>query len=306
MAALVTNIGIVITGVAVRLTGSGLGCPTWPRCTDDSYVNTPEYGIHGLLEFGNRLLAFAVGLACLAALVAALVQRRRRRGVVLLAAAVFIGIPAQAVLGGITVLTGLNPWTVAGHFLLSIALIYLAYALWVRSREGDGPREWRAGAPVRWLVRGVVAVTAVVLVLGTVVTGSGPHAGDAAAARTGLDPEAMSQLHADSVFLLVGLTIGAWAALAANGAPAAVTRAAAVLLGIELSQGILGFVQYVTDLPVLLVGLHVAGACATWVAALVLLFRLRTRKPTAPSAVPPSADHDDVAVMSRVSTATTS
>jgi cytochrome c oxidase assembly protein subunit 15 len=276
LATLVANSVIVVTGTAVRLTGSGLGCPTWPRCTDESYVNTPEAGIHGYIEFGNRLLTFVLCAVVGATIIATVLQRRRRWPLILLAVAQFFGIVGQAVLGGITVLTGLNPWTVAGHFLLSMVLIYAAYALWQRSREGDGSREFLVRAPLVWLGRSLAAAAAVVLIVGTVVTGSGPHSGDEAAARTGFDPELVSQLHADAVFLLVGLTIAAWLAFRAAGTPA-LAAAAGALLAVELAQGGIGFVQYFTHLPVLLVGLHVAGACLIWIAALRVLFLTRTR-----------------------------
>jgi cytochrome c oxidase assembly protein subunit 15 len=196
---------------------------------------------------------------------------------VLLGFAQFAGIVAQAALGGLTVHSGLDPWTVAPHFLISMGLIYTAYALWQRSREGDGPRRFLVPAPLVWLARTLLGVTALVLVVGTVVTGSGPHSGDASAGRTGFDPEMVSQLHADAVFLLLGLTVAAWLAFRAVGAPAAVTGAVAVLLGVELGQGVIGFVQYFTDLPVLLVGAHVLGACLVWIAAVRVLFAVRTR-----------------------------
>ena len=277
LATLVGNAVIVLTGVAVRLTGSGLGCPTWPKCTDDSYVNTPEFGIHGYIEFGNRTLTGVLSAVIGATILVTLLRTRRRRSMMLLAGAQFLGVLAQAVIGGITVLTGLNPWTVSAHFLVSMGLIYAAYALWQRSGEGDGPRRYLVPMPLVWLARALATATAAVLVVGTIVTGSGPHSGDKAAARTGLDPETVSQVHADVVFLLLGLTIAAVLALRAAGAPAAVTRAAMVLLVVELAQGLIGFVQYFTHLPVLLVALHVLGACAVWIAALGVLFGVRTR-----------------------------
>ena len=283
LASLLANVGIVVTGGAVRLTGSGLGCPTWPRCTDGSYVVTPEMGVHGLIEFGNRLLTGVVGLLAVACVVAALLARPRRRALVGLSLLVFAGIPAQAALGGVTVLTGLNPWVVAAHFLLSMAVIAAAYALWRHTGEPDGPARAVVARPVRQLVGVVVAASAGVLVLGTVVTGSGPHAGDAAARRTGLDPQTISQLHADAVFLLVGVSIALWFALRAVAAPAPLVRASAVLVGIELAQGAVGFVQYVTGLPALVVAAHMAGACAVWLATLAVAARTRTRLPAAPA-----------------------
>ncbi len=144
LASIVANVGIVITGGAVRLTGSGLGCPTWPRCTEDSYTATPAMGINGAIEFGNRLLTFAVGLVALLAIASALLQPRRRRRTVILAAAVFAGIPAQAVVGGITVITHLNPWVVGCHFLVSMGMIVGTYALWRSTIDAAFEPVWAA------------------------------------------------------------------------------------------------------------------------------------------------------------------
>ena len=257
LANLVANGAIVVTGGAVRLTGSGLGCPTWPRCTEDSFVATPELAGHGAIEFGNRLLTFVLTAVAVATVV--VVFRSSRRDLRPWAVVGFLGIPAQALLGGITVLTGLNPWTVAAHFLLSMVLVAVATILWLRSRE-PGVGSPLVRRPVVLLVNGIAAVTAAVLVLGTVVTGSGPHSGDPAAGRTGLDPAIVSQLHADVVFLLLGLTVALLAVLAATEAPARVRRAARDLLLVQLAQGVVGYVQYFTSLPVALVLLHMLGA----------------------------------------------
>jgi cytochrome c oxidase assembly protein subunit 15 len=274
LATLIGNAVIVVTGAAVRLTKSGLGCPTWPRCTDASYTNTPELGIHGWIEFGNRLLSVALAVAIGAVILAAVLTRPRRRSLVLLAALQFAGFAAQGVVGGITVLTGLNPWTVAAHFLVSMALIYGAYALWHRSGEGDGPPVVTVPAPLAWLARAIAICAGAVLVAGTVVTGTGPHSGDQAAARTGFDPALVSQFHADLVFLLVGLTAAAVLAFPAGSRP---RTAVLVLLAVELAQGAVGFVQYFLHLPVLVVALHVAGAAALWIAACRTLFLTRSR-----------------------------
>jgi cytochrome c oxidase assembly protein subunit 15 len=253
----VANGVIVVTGGAVRLTGSGLGCPTWPRCTDASFVVTPELAGHGVVEFGNRLLTFVLTAVAVATVVA--VFRSARRDLRPLAALSLLGIPAQALLGGITVLTGLNPWTVAAHFLVSMVLVAVATVLWLRSRE-PGVGQPLLRRPFVLLVSGIAAVTAVVLVVGTVVTGSGPHSGDPKAGRTGLDPELVSQLHADVVFLLVGLTVALLVALYAVDSPGRVRRAARDLLIVQLAQGLVGYVQYFTDLPIGLVMVHMLGA----------------------------------------------
>src|SRR4051794_14775406 len=253
----VANGAIVVTGGAVRLTGSGLGCPTWPRCTGSSIVPTPELAGHGVIEFTNRLLTFALTAAAIATVV--VVFRSVRRDLRALAVVSFLGIPAQALLGGVTVLTGLNPWTVAAHFLLSMVLVAVATTLWLRSRE-PGVGQPLVRRPFVLLVAGISVVTAVVLGIGTVVTGSGPHSGDPKAGRTGFDPELVSQLHADLVFLLLGLTVALLVALYAIDSPGRVRRAARDLLVVQLAQGLVGYVQYFTDLPIALVLVHMLGA----------------------------------------------
>ena len=268
IASLVLNVGIVVTGGAVRLTNSGLGCPTWPSCTSASLTPTKAYSFHGIIEFTNRQLTFIVGLFAVLTLIAAWRQRRQ----LTLAAIAFFGIPAQAVLGGITVLTDLNPYAVACHFLLSMAVV-AAYALlvWRLLERSADP----VSTPVVWLVRVTVAVTAAVLALGTVVTGSGPHAGDLKAGRLHrihIASSSASQLHADAVMVLIGLSVGVLAVAYAVGAGAAVRRAAAVLVGVELAQGVIGYTQYFLHVPPLLVALHMFGACLVWLAALQVLF----------------------------------
>ena len=204
---MVVNVVIVVTGGAVRLTDSGLGCPTWPRCTDSSLTPTKQYAIHGIIEFTNRQLTFVLTLVALVTWLVAMACARTG-GVATLAA---LGIPAQAVLGGLTVLTHLNPWLVAAHFLLSMAIIAVTFLLWWRTRDGR-----RGARPPARLGDGAgpltVLVTAATLAIGTVVTGSGPHAGDKDSSgqvhRTGLKVASMAQLHADVVMVLVGLAVG--------------------------------------------------------------------------------------------------
>jgi cytochrome c oxidase assembly protein subunit 15 len=284
LASLVANIGLVVTGAAVRLTRSGLGCPTWPRCTDASYTTTAAMGVNGAIEFGNRVLGIALGVLAVAAFVAALAQRPRRRSLVLLSGAVLLGIPGQGVIGGITVLTKLNPWVVGLHFLLSMALIAGAYALWRRTGSSDEPPRLLVPAPARALAQVVALASAAVLTVGVMVTGSGPHAGDEHAKRNGLDPQTIAQAHADLVFLLIGLSVALWFALRAVGAPPAAVRAAAILVGVELTQGLIGFVQYFTNLPAALVAAHLLGASLVWTSTLAVLWSLRPRPSTPPTA----------------------
>jgi cytochrome c oxidase assembly protein subunit 15 len=264
VASLVSQLGIVVTGGAVRLTGSGLGCPTVPRCTDESLVATPELGIHGLIEFGNRLLTFV--LAAIAALMVIAVLRtlgseRPRRDLVVPAVALVVGIPAQALIGMVTVWTHLNPWIVTLHYMCSAVLVAVATVLVRRAQRPLGARPDELGSPwLRRMAAVTVAAAAVVVYLGTVVTGTGPHAGDEDARRTGLDLESVAQLHTDAVCVLIGLSVGLYFAARALGSPGRAAQAAAVLLAVELAQGLVGVVQYALDLPVLLVGLHMLGA----------------------------------------------
>jgi len=275
LASIVANVAIVVTGGTVRLTTSGLGCPTWPKCSEGSFVTTPENGLHGYIEFGNRLLTFALAAVAVATLVAALRLRPRRRDLALLALALFLGIPLQAVIGGLTVLTELNPWAVMLHLLCSMALIAVATLLHHRAGAGAQPAGLRVHILLRRLALAVLGALAAVLYLGTVVTGSGPHAGDADARRTGLDPALVSQLHADAALLLIGLSVALLVALHATGAPEDVRRAAAVLVGVELAQGTIGYTQYFTGLPVALVNLHMLGAGLLVVAAARLVLVVR-------------------------------
>src|SRR5690606_36576909 len=280
-------IGIVLTGGAVRLTGSGLGCPTWPRCTEESWTATAEMGIHGAVEFGNRTLTGLLGLIAAAGLLATLLLRPRRPVLIWLAAGVLAGIAAQALIGAVVIWTDLDPATVGAHFLVSMVLIALAYTLWRRVDEPDGPALASVPAPLRslsWLVAGVAAA---LLAVGTLVTGSGPHAGDPDVARNGLDPQAISQAHADLAFQLLGLAVAAWFALRAARAPRPAVRAVVLLVAAILGQGAVGLVQYATNLPEVLVWLHLLGSCLVWVAALHLLHTTRTRLP---SPADPTAD----------------
>lgn len=274
IALLVANIGIVVTGGAVRLTGSGLGCPTWPQCTDGSFVPHQAMGYHAVIEFGNRMLTWVLVVIAIATCVAVWRQanaRRRNRVLVVLLA---LGIPFQGVVGGITVLTELNPWVVALHFLLSMLLVSGAAVLVFRTapyrREVSAAgTATRVGMVMAWLV---YVMTWIAIYLGTVVTGSGPHAGDVDAPRNGLTPSQTTQLHADSVFVLIGLAIAVVVFTRIMRMPQ--SRAALIFIALLALQGVIGAVQYATNLPIVLVMLHMLGSGlllvgATW---LVLWF----------------------------------
>ena len=269
-ASLLVNMLLVVTGGAVRLTGSGLGCPTWPRCSGSSFTPHGAYDVHAAIEFGNRMLTFVLAAVAVATFAAA--WRSRRRALRRLALVLGLAIPAQAVVGGITVLTHLNPWVVSFHLLISLAVIGVAV---VFLRRIDHPHPVRERGPVVALAWATFAAAWVVLYVGTVVTGSGPHAGDVNVPRNGLDPLQLSQLHADVVFLFVGLTAGLLFALLATGAAREARTAVLVLLGLEVAQGAVGFVQYFTDLPIVLVGVHMLGAALISASVTWTLVRVR-------------------------------
>ena len=273
-ATLVANVVVVVTGGAVRLTASGLGCPTWPRCTDESFRPHGELDYHQAIEFGNRTLFGVLAVIAVATFLAA--WRVGRRDLMKMSLIIGLIVPTQAVIGGITVLTDLNPWVVSLHLLASLAIVGVAVRL-ILSVDAPVPPARRGPAVgLAWATFGAAWA---VLYAGTVVTGSGPHAGDEDAKRNGLDPLQVSQLHADLVFLFVGLTLGLLFMVMATGGNPTARRAVIVLLAVEVGQGSIGFVQYFTDLPVVLVGFHVLGAAV--ISACVTLVLLRVRHPVA-------------------------
>lgn len=287
LGSVLVNVLIVVTGGVVRLTDSGLGCPTWPSCTDASLTPTRAYSFHGVIEFTNRQLTFLVAIFAVATWVVAMLRREQRT----LATVAAASIPAQAVLGGLTVRTHLNPWLVAAHFLLSMAILFVTGWLWWRVRLHTAYVAVPGAA--RILAWATVLAAAAALAIGTVVTGSGPHAGDldsnGQVRRIGLRVSSMAQLHADSVMILIGVSLGLLALLHAVNAGAGVLRAAWVLLGVELAQGIIGYTQYFLHVPPLLVGFHMFGACVVWLAALNVLARV---EPSARPECPPRSRLD--------------
>lgn len=267
---LVTETIIVGTGGAVRLTESGLGCSTWPTCSPDSLVPTPELGVHGLIEFGNRLMTGVVGIVAVLMLVALLRIRRERPGLFGLAAALVVAVIAQAIVGGVTVLSGLNPFIVGFHFVASLVMVVLSAILVARCYAAPGPQ--RFAAPRWYLAASLVtaALLAVTITMGVLTTASGPHSGDQDAARTGFDAFLLEHLHAWPGYLsLAGvvLLVVAGVLRGLRGAPWAVA-----LLLLVLAQIAVGLVQANTGLPPLLVGVHMVLAClvAAAMAAVVL------------------------------------
>ena len=254
---------LVVTGGAVRLTGSGLGCPTWPECTEGSYTpvaHQAEPQLNVWIEFGNRLLTFVLVIASVAVVIAVL--RSKRKDLRGLAMGQFLGIFGQGILGGITVLTDLNPIPVAGHLLLSIILIAGATSLYSRRYS---PAVFVKAAPLTHKISlAHIAISFLVIVLGTIVTGSGPHAGDEQAQRFGFDIRTVAWIHADAVIFLLGLTLAFYVAL---GTSVQTKRAIKIFTVIALAQGAIGYIQYFTGIPEILVAAHLLGATLVWIAA---------------------------------------
>ncbi|MFG3286843.1 heme A synthase [Streptomyces sp. NPDC048111] len=290
LAALVMAVAIVVTGGAVRLTGSGLGCPTWPKCTADSLTATSEMGFRGAIEFTNRMLTYVLCAAVGWAIIAARSAKPWRRPLTRLGWVQFWVVMGNAVLGGIVVLVGLNPYTVAAHFLLSSALIAVAVVTWQRTQEGDGaprPLVGKAVVQLTWLLVGACAA---LIAVGTIVTGAGRHPGDSKdVPRVPLDWTMITQLHADLAWVVVALAVAVWFVLKAVDAPPGPRARARDLFLVLLAQGVIGYVQYFLKTPEVLVALHMLGSCLVWIAVLRVLLSLRER-PAVTAEVPVRAD----------------
>lgn len=255
-ATFVVQVAIVGTGGLVRLTASGLGCPTWPRCTPESFVNTPEMGFHGIIEFGNRLLTFVLVAVAIVTFLFVVRMRRARPDLFWLALIIGLYVPVQAVIGGITVLTNLNPYVVGLHFFASVVLVAFATVFVVRVYSMPGRRVLVVPRGLAILAHLTSVVVLVTVLVGIVVTGAGPHAGDAGAARNGLDPELMQHLHSWPGYATLALTllllVGSWRL--------PLRRWVLMLLAVEVVQIAVGLWQARTGLPVALVNIHMVLA----------------------------------------------
>jgi heme a synthase len=298
LAGVIASVLIILTGAAVRLSQSGLGCPDWPTCTAHSIVAGGASGdtlIHRWIEFSNRMVTVAISVVAIGVFIAAFRfgdrEGKRRRDVLWLAAAQPGAIILQIVIGGLVVLTKLNPALVSFHFMISIALVAATVGLYVRCQEPAGP----VRPLVPWLVRmaalGVVATIALMITAGTVVTGTGPLAGAAGVARYHLPLEGVTQLHADIGWLLAGLMTALLLGLRLTSAPRRAVRLGWLLLGLIGLQGVVGYTQYFTHLPAGLVWFHVAGSVAIWVTALLLPYSLREPTAAVEISAPEAAVH---------------
>ena len=302
LAGVIADTVIMSTGAAVRLSASGLGCPDWPQCSTADIVASKNAGqtlLNTWIEFSNRLLNFPLVIIAGLIFIAAWRFRpdgRRRRDLVWLAAAQPLGVVAQAVIGGIVVLTKLNPAAVSVHFLVSASIVAAAVALHsasggptARDPPGPGGASPRTPLAVRrdlqLVSAALVAVTCVMLAAGTVVTGTGPLAGHADTPRYKLPLEGVTQLHADIGWLLAGLAVALVLGLRLSGAPPRAVRASWIMLAALGSQGVIGYIQYFTHLPAGLVWVHVTGSVLVWIAVLRLFFAVREQGPL-PAAPP--------------------
>lgn len=254
---------IIVTGGAVRLTGSGLGCPDWPTCHGHQFV--AQLSFHPMVEFINRLITIALTVAIVISVTASFLRKPFRKDLAWLSFGMVIGLICQIILGGITVLEKLAPPFVMAHFLLSMGIVADALVLYKRSRTSDKPAVAMVSKETIWLGRLMIVNLAVVLAIGTAVTGSGPHSGSPIAPRLPFPLRAVAELHADAVLFLIGLTLASLFLLAANKAPEAVQKRGRTLLWIMAGQAALGYTQYFSRLPALLVGFHIAGATLVWI-----------------------------------------
>lgn len=289
LAALVALSLIVVTGGAVRLTGSGLGCPDWPTCARSSYV--AAFSFHPMVEFVNRMITVAVTVLVVATMLGTLIRSPRRRDLVWLALGLVGGVLAQIVLGGLTVLFKLAPPLVMAHFLVSMAVVWDAVVLFHRSGQPAGAGRPKVAPHVVHLGRLLAVTLAVVLAAGTAVTGSGPHSGNTGAKRLAFPFSAAAELHSTIVLFLIGLTVATLVAIHHAGVPADIQRRGRVVLEVMVAQGALGYIQYFLRVPAGLVELHLTLATALWIAAVWFNLGLfhRDRAPDQAAAAPATA-----------------
>jgi cytochrome c oxidase assembly protein subunit 15 len=273
---------IIITGGAVRLTGSGLGCPDWPNCHPGSLVPKGASDGHAIVEFVNRVFTGAVSIAVIVCVLGSLLRDPRRRDLVWLSLGLVAGVVAQAVLGGLTVLFDLRPEFVMSHFLLSLVLLTDAVVLYKRAGEPDTKPELVVEPRVRTLGRALLVMTSVVVVTGTIVTSTGPHGGDEEAKRFEFDLPNVARIHGVSVVIFLALVLGTLAMLRKTRAPEAVQARLGGVLVIACAQAAIGYIQYFNDIPALLVGFHIAGATALWASVIWYYLGLFVRPAPAP------------------------
>lgn len=281
--ALVALVFIIITGAAVRLTGSGLGCSDWPTCESNQLVAPLEY--HAMIEFINRTITGLVSVAVMLAVLGSLVRTPRRRDLTWLSVGLVAGVVGQILLGGLTVLFELHPPFVIAHFLLSMVLVWNAVVLHHRAGHDGRPGLPLVPRPIRRLGVALVGLASLAVVTGTIVTGTGPHGGDEEVARLPFDITEVARLHSAVVWVFLVVAIATVVRLRRTGTASIVDRRARSLVGAILVQGAIGYTQYLTGVPPMLVLVHIAGSVAVWIAALVFLLDLTAH--SAESSAPP-------------------
>lgn len=282
---LISNTGIILTGGAVRLTASGLGCPEWPRCTPDSWTSTQEMGMHGAIEFGNRMLTFVLVVISVLMFLAVVRLWSSHRSLVVMTLLVAAGIPLQALIGGVTVWTDLNPWVVGLHFIASAALVMIATMLWARisvelreqGRTGVRLVDGQTDELSRVMATAVLVTAALAVVLGTIVTGTGPHAGDPIAPRHAFAPELVTRLHVVPVWVLCAALVVLLLRQTRLKTSGRQRRAVWLTVAAVLTQGALGYIQHFTGLPLLLVWLHMLGSALVIITATLVWDRYCSR-----------------------------
>lgn len=284
-ASLASQTGIIGTGGGVRLTASGLGCPTWPRCTESSYIPTAEMGMHGIIEFGNRLLTFLLSAIAIAMFLSIWNMRHQRPDLFRLALIAGISVPTQAIIGGITVLTNLNPYVVGLHMLVSLAMVSVTTALVFRVYRGPARPGLSVPAWYHRVAWAAVAITVVTVVVGVLTTGSGPHAGDENAPRNNLDSALLQHIHSWPAYLAFGLVL---LLVLVGPAVGARLRWSATTLAVMVIQIVIGVWQSRTGLPVLLVGIHMLLAAGVVSSITALLLDQRHPDDSPDPALPPA------------------
>jgi cytochrome c oxidase assembly protein subunit 15 len=280
--ALVALVIIIVSGAAVRLTGSGLGCPDWPTCANNRVVAPVRY--HAMVEFVNRVFTGIVSVAVILAALGSLARRPRRRDLTYLSLGLVAGVFAQVLLGGLTVRSKLTPPVVMAHFLLSMVLVANAVVLHRRAGRDDADHARSGPSPIRTAARVLVAVAAVVIVTGTIVTGAGPHGGDENVRRLGFAVPTVARIHGVSELVLLTLTLAlVWSARRRH-APSTVIEALNTLVLVEVAQGFVGYMQYLLGVPELLVGVHVLGAVGVWVSVIEVALAASSPVPSRPQA----------------------
>lgn len=267
----------VVTGAAVRLSDSGLGCPDWPTCSQHRL--TPVLSLHPLVEFGNRVVVFLLVVTGAATVVASFLRRPPRSDLRWLSGGLVLGVVGEAVLGGFVVYTKLNAYVVMTHFMVGMALLAVAVLLTLEAGHGPGRGRLAVGGLALWLSRALVAMTVLVLAAGAATTGTGPHAGGKGAKRIPLGLEDMTRIHAEIVLATAVVLVALLWTLWRGDAPARIQSAGRVVLGVMVAQGIIGYTQFFTHLPPVLVGIHVLGASTVWAAVLWFHHGLSDHRP---------------------------